>query len=695
MISKSITKKDHAEKMSGMAKYLADYRYKDMLHAKIVRSQKAHARILNIELPVMKEGYGIVDAFDVPINKIKVIKAEQPVFAEGEVKFIGEAILMIVGPDKELVEQYAADVTITYEELPAVLKLEDSVISCVRYEFEHGAVKELFDKAYRIREEIFTTGYQEQAYIEPQGAIGLYENEKITMIGSLQCPYYVKSAIEYAMEEAPDKVQVIQSTTGGAFGGKEDYPSLLGCFVAAAAKKFKKPVRLLYDRREDMAVTTKRHPARFVYRTALDENNEILAMDIDARLDGGAYEGLSSVVLQRCLLALTGVYKIPAIHVIGQVMETNTVPNGAFRGFGAPQSFFAIEMLMTHLAKEAGVLVLDYKKKYMVKQGDDTLTKGNFRYPVILPEMIAEAEKLSHYSEKAAQYQHQQGRYKKGIGMSVFLHGCGFTGSAEKDHIKSVLKLVKYEDDTVEILASNTDMGQGLKTTFAKIAAQVLSIPVENIRIANPDTDRVPNSGPTVASRSIMVVGKLIERAAEKLRDNYKKGEYQEIIEHYVHSEMIPWDISTFSGDAYPTYSWGVNVVETEVDTLLGQAKLLGVWGIFDVGTAIDETIMKGQMEGGMLQGLGYGSCEKMENAGGAIKQASMTDYIIPTAKDTIPFVTKMMENPYEGGPFGAKGAGELTIIGAAPAYAAAVECAIGKEVTAIPVTQEKILSLL
>ncbi len=695
MISQSVVKKDHVEKMSGQASYIADYRYPDMLYAKLVRSEKAHARIVSIERPKLPDGYGIVDADDVPKNGIKVIKAEQPVFAKGETRFIGEAILMIVGPEKEQVERLAKQVKVTYEDLPAVLSLEESITSCVKYEFEHGEVTEQFAKAATVYEEVFHTGYQEQAYIEPQGAIGLYEKDKVTMIGSLQCPYYVKSAIEYALEEAPDNVQVIQSTTGGAFGGKEDYPSLLGCLVAVAAKKFKKPVRIIFDRREDIAVTTKRHPAKFVYKVALNENNEILAMDIDARLDGGAYEGLSSVVLQRSLLALTGVYKIPAIRVIGQVMETNTVPNGAFRGFGAPQSFFAIELLMTHLAKNAGMAALDYKKKYMVRQGDKTLTKGEFRYPILLPEMIEEAEKLSHYSEKEAFYRNQKGRYKKGIGMSIFLHGCGFTGSAEKDHIKSVLKMVRYEDGTVEILASNTDMGQGLKTTFAKIAAEVLEIPLEQIRIVNPDTDRVPNSGPTVASRSIMVVGKLIERAAKKLKKDYKKGVYQEVVEHYVHTEMIPWDINTFSGDAYPTYSWGINVVETEVDTLTGQSKLLGVWGIFDVGTAIDETIMKGQMEGGMLQGLGYGSCEKMENVGGVIKQASMTDYIIPTAKDTIPFVTKLIDNPYEGGPFGAKGAGELTIIGAAPAYAEAIECAMGQRVSSIPVTPEKILDLI
>lgn len=695
MIGQSIKKKDHDEKMSGKALYVADYTFPDMLYGKIVRSNVSHARIIDIQLPEMAAEYGFVDASDLVNNGVKVIKSEQPVFASQEVKFIGEAILMVVGPDQRQVEAYTKAVSIKYETLPAVYSLDESQIACVSYEYAHGNVVEAFAKATRIIEETFYTGYQEQAYIEPQGAIGLYEAGKFTVIGSIQCPYYVKDAIQYAMDVQKDQVQIIQATTGGAFGGKEDYPSLLGCQVAAAAKKVGRPVKLIFDRREDMAVTTKRHPAKLVYKVALDEYNEILALEADIRIDGGAYEGLSSVVLQRSMIAAAGVYKMPAIHVYGKVMETHTVPNGAFRGFGAPQSFFAIEMFMSHIAKQIGVAPLDLKTKYLVTQDDYTATRGVFKYPIVMPKMLQEMQALSQFDEKYVRYQHQQGRYRKGIGMSLFLHGCGFTGSGEQDHIKSVLKLVKYPDDTVEILASNTDMGQGLKTTFSKIVAEVLGIPFDQIRIVNPDTDRVPNSGPTVASRSVMIVGKLIERAALRLKADYKVGEYQEITEHYVHSEMIPWDPQTFSGDAYPTYSWGINVVEVEVDTLLAQTKLLGVWGVYDVGVAIDETIMKGQMEGGMLQGLGFGSFEKMENLNGVIRQASMTDYMIPTAKDTVPFVTKLVDNPYENGPFGAKGAGELTILGTAPAYAQAVECALGTNVYSIPLTPEKIMAFI
>jgi len=695
-ISQSITKKDHVEKMSGDAKYVADLTFPNMLFGKMVRSTKAHANIIKIELPDMQDGYGVVDYKDIPGNNgLKVIKSEQPIFAEHEVRFIGESILMIVGSDYEQLKKYAASVIIEYEDLPGVYSIDESLESCVEYQYEHGVVDEAFKNATDIIEETFYTGYQEQLYLETQGAIGIYQDNKVTVIGSLQCPYYVKDAVMYAMGLEKDQVQIIQSTTGGGFGGKEDYPSMIGCQVAVASKKFNCPVKLILDRREDIVVTPKRHPAKLTYKAALDKNNRITAIDVDIRLDGGAYEGLSSVVLQRSLIAVTGVYKIAGLRASGKVMVTNTVPNGAFRGFGAPQSFFALEMMMSHIAKKIGMRPLDFKMQYFVKQGDMTATRGEFQYPIVLPKMLERAEQLSDYSKKYLKYESQSGRFRKGIGMSLFLHGCGFTGSGEKDFIRSIVQLVKYEDDSIEILVSNTDMGQGVKTTFSKIVAQVLEIAVDQIIITNPDTDRVPNSGPTVASRSIMVVGKLLERAAKRLKEEYKSGKYQMIEEHYVHPDMIPWDIHLFTGDAYPTYSWGINVVEVEVDTLVAETKILGVWAIYDVGNAIDEIIMKGQIEGGMLQGLGYASCEKMENIKGTIRQASMTDYIIPTSKDTVPFVSELVDNPYEGGPFGAKGAGELTIIGIAPAYALAVEEAVEHNIRFIPVTPEKLMELL
>ena len=228
------------------------------------------------------------------------------------------------------------------------------------------------------------------------------------------------------------------------------------------------------------------------------------------------------VVLQRGLIGATGVYKFKNLRVRGRGVKTNTTPNGAFRGFGGPQTFFAIEMFMDHLAKELGMDSLELKEKMVVKQGDDTATSGMYHFHVPVPEMVDQIDKMTGYREKRKAYKNQTGRYRKGIGLSMVYHGCGFTGSGERDMIKAVVKLAKNCDDTVEILTAGTDMGQGLKTTFTKIVADTLKIPLNRIIIQNPDTDRVPNSGPTAASRSLMVVGKLLQRAAEKLKKDWK-----------------------------------------------------------------------------------------------------------------------------------------------------------------------------
>jgi CO/xanthine dehydrogenase Mo-binding subunit len=511
----------------------------------------------------------------------------------------------------------------------------------------------------------------------------------------MQNPYYIKHEVAEYIGMDPEDIQVIQATTGGGFGGKEDFTSCMAAQTAAAARKAKKPVRLIFDRREDMSATPKRHPSKIHYRAALDEHGNITAIEADICLNAGAYAVCTPVVLQRSMIVAANGYTIEHIQVRGRAMITNTAPTGAFRGFGAPQSVFSMELLMGHIAKRLGITPLEIKKKYVARQNDATATNGRFHDVVKAVEMLERAGAVSDFDQKYRLYEHQNGRYRKGIGLSVFLHGCGFTGSAEKDFLKSIVRLAKHENDTVEILASSAEIGQGVKTTFSKIVSSILNIPLEQVVYEAPDTDKVPNSGPTVASRSIMIVGKLLERAALRMKNEWMPGIYQIFEEHYLHPELIPWSLEKFSGDAYPAYSWGVNVVEVEVDMLTALSNITDIYAIFDIGRPIDWLIARGQIEGGILQGIGFGSMEKMESEEGRLRQTSLADYIIPTAKDIVPFKIEFMENLYENGPFGAKGLGELTLLGGAPAYAAAVENAVGKTFFKGPLTPERIMAAL
>ncbi|MCD6322387.1 MAG: molybdopterin-dependent oxidoreductase, partial [Clostridiales bacterium] len=539
----------------------------------------------------------------------------------------------------------------------------------------------------------YTTGYQEHIYLEPQGVIGTYEDNKVTILGSMQCPYYIKNAVMQVLNDDGNGVRVQQATTGGAFGGKEEFPSLIACQVAVAAAKLKRPVSLIYERTEDIIASTKRHPSKIKFSAAIGPHFTVDAINAQVSLDSGAYIGLSDVVLQRAMIAASGVYTIDNLSISGDVYETNSVPNGAFRGFGAPQMFFAIEMFMEHIAKELQQPPFEFKLRYVAEKGDATSTGGQFWDTILLKDMIHKVWDVSDYQRKTTEF--SQSESNRGIGMSLFLHGCGFTGSGEQKHIKAVVRLRKNKDDTVTVLAANTDMGQGAATTLRKIAARVLEIPIEKVIYNKPDTDLVPDSGPTVASRTIMIVGGLIARAAKKLKEKWKSGVEILVEERYKQPDYIKWDEDRLHGDAYPAYSWGVVICEVEVDPVTFRVDLKDLWSIYDIGKAIDERIVIGQIEGGLLQGIAYGMLEVMDCREGIIQQKNVTDYIIPTAADSINMNTYIMDNPYPLGPYGAKGAGELPTVGGAPAVAMAIENAIGKKITKIPVTPEYIMELM
>lgn len=689
-ISKSINKTDSQEKISGQAIYVADIKIDGMFHAITKRSSIACGRIKKINYPKLPDGYFVVNHEDIPgKNVVKVIYEDMCIFPVDRVSYLHEPILLVVGPNKQVVQDLVNEINIEYIEEEPRFTWDKSVID---YHFTKGDGLASFKDAKNIVRYSYDTGYQEQAYIEPQGFVGYLEGEKVTLHGSIQCPYYVKNAVIQALGSSDDGVRVIQPSIGGAFGGKEEFPSLMACQLACAVKKVRHPIQLLYEREEDMLVTTKRHPAKIDFEAAIDSENNILGLKVYCAIDAGANIGLSGVVLSRALIACTGAYTIDNLDVSGDVFITNTVPNGAFRGFGAPQMFFAIEMFTEHLARDLGLDSFEFRKSILAKQGDLTSTHGIFRDPIIMPEMINKALEISGYLEKREEYSKPDSN--KGIGMSFFFHGCGFTGSGEANIIKAKVKLKKNKTGKVNILVAAVDMGQGIRTTLRKVVASILEIPLSEVIFDFPDTDIVPDSGPTVASRTMMIVGGLIARAARVMKKRWDELEFT-VLEQYVQPDYIKYDDDKFYGDAYPAYSWGINIVEVEVNPITYQTKILNTWSVYDVGKAIDERICLGQADGGLAQGIGYGYLEVMNHENGILKQKNMTDYIIPTAMDTGNMETVFYENPYAFGPYGAKGVGELTLIGGAPAVCFAIENAINKRIYKIPATPEYLMELM
>ena len=689
-ISVSIPKVDNPEKLSGKALYVSDYGILDLYYAKTLRSTSPKAKIQVIK-PELPEDYFIIDHHHLPQkNIVKMIFDDWKIFADHEVSYIGEPILIVIGKDKKIIDQIIDQIKVIYEEVKPSFDNSQKVIHKA---YQKGKPNQAFQQADRIIKETFHTGYQEQAYIEPQGFLAYPdEHETITLIGSMQCPYYVKNAVIEALGYDEDKIRVIQPAVGGAFGGKEEFPSMMACQLAVAVHHLNIPIKMIYEREEDMISSTKRHPSSITIEAAI-KNNKITAFKTHIEINGGAYIGLSGVVLSRAVIAATSAYTIPNLDITGDVYLTNTVPTGAFRGFGAPQMIFAVEMMIEHISKKLNLESLPFRMKHLAKQNDLTSTSGVFRDPIIMPKMIEKALSISDYVNKCIAY--NKPNSFKGIGMSLFLHGCGFTGSGEAKHIHAKVKLVKHENDDVFIYIAAVDMGQGIFTTLKKIVSNILEIDDHKVYYLPPDTNDVPDSGPTVASRTTMIVGGLLARAALKMKNTWKSKEPVEIIESYVQPDYMKWDEDELKGDAYPAYSWGVNVVEVEVNPLTYQVDLKHIWSVYDIGKVIDERIALGQADGGIAQGVAYGYLEKMDIKEGRVLHKNFTDYIIPTALDVCPTETHFFDNPYAFGPYGAKGLGELTLVGGAPAVALAIEMAIQKPICQIPATPELIMELI
>lgn len=688
----STAKVDFPEKIIGEAKFTDDISLPGMLFAKTYRSTIAKGKIKQIVLPELPDGYYWFSAKDIKgENVVNIIFSDWPVFADEKVNFIGESIGIFVGKDKQILDELCEKTIVEYEEEEPQFELKESYIHKAFKKGDYEAAKK---NAVRVIKHSYETGYQEQAYLETQGIIAYFdENDKLTLTGSMQCPFYIKRAVMRSCALKDDEVRVIQPAVGGAFGGKEHYPSMIGSQVAVAALALHKPVKMCFERFEDVTYTTKRHPSHSEYEALIDKDNNILGLKIRIGLNGGAYKGCSGVVLSRALIASSNAYVFENLDVVGDVYMTNTVPTAAFRGFGSPQSIFAMEMFIHHIAKEIGVDPLELRFKYLAKQGDVTANSGHFHDPIILKELMEKAMQMSDYRNKIVEY--SKPGCNKGIGMSIFLHGCGFTGSGESDIIHGKVKLVKDENDHVYCYASSVDMGQGNKTTLKKIVSNTLGVPETQVTFDNPDTDRIPDSGPTAASRTIIIVGFLFEKCAKHLKEIWKPGVKQEYVEPYVGPSYIHWDEDTMQGDAYPGYAWGVNVVEVEFNPVTYQVSVLNTWSTYDVGRVVDERIAVGQADGGLLQGLGYGYLEKMNCVDGRFKNRNLSDYIIPTFADAPHMETAFIDNPFIYGANGAKGMGELTLVGGAPAVALAIENAIGKKISKIPANPEYLMEVM
>jgi CO/xanthine dehydrogenase Mo-binding subunit len=741
IVGRSVPRRDAAAKLAGRARYVADLRVPGTWHGVTVRAAEPRARLLGIDLDLAFDWSRVVvlTAADVPgENVVHLIVDDQPVLVAEEIRHVGEPVALIAAPDLPTALAARDHITLRTETLPPVLDPLASERSFAAYEIVKGDTEAGFAEADLVIEGTYAVGRQEQLYIETQGMLAVpREDGGVTVHGSLQCPYYVHAALRRALALDDSQFSVAQAETGGGFGGKEEFPSGLAIHAAMLAMRCGHPVRMIYDRHEDLVATTKRHPAVVRSRMGVTRDGRLVAQDIDVVMDAGAYATLSGVVLSRGTIHAGGPYRCPNVRIRSRAVMTNTPPSGAFRGFGAPQTEFAAEMQVNRAAEALGVSPAALRARWAYGLGDRTATGQVLRDSVGARSVLDRVLEASRFEDVRAATARARARHEAGddaardagpggrgraqeaagrehlahgIGVAMGWHGAGFTGSGE-EHLASVVRVEVTADGRIVLATDSTEIGQGSRTVLPQLVAEELGVDVNLVEVAPMDTAIVPNSGPTVASRTTMVIGGLLVTAARRLRaevegrtgrpfaesyaDDARDHGPADAVERFAGYPGVEWDEATHRGDAYPAYGWAAATAEVDVDLDTGEVTVRSVVAADDVGRAVNPLLATGQVEGGTLQGVGYATIEETRLENGRVLNDRMATYLVPTAMDAPRIEAILVEEPFAGAPHRAKGLGELPMDVPAPAVVAAIHDATGVWIHDLPASPERILAAL
>jgi CO/xanthine dehydrogenase Mo-binding subunit len=710
-------------KLTGEALYADDLVFPGAWYGATIRSTEPHARLLAIELdPVFdRERVTLVTADDIPgRNIVASLVSDQPILVPvgGEIRHQAEPVALLAAADRETLREARRHVRLRTEPLPPVFDPLESDRVLAHFDIAHGGdVDAALAAADLVVEGTYRVGHQEQLYIENNAMIAVPgEDGGVTVHGSLQCPYYVHGALKMGLALDDRRARVVQAETGGGFGGKEEYPSMIGLHAALLALRTGRPVRMIYDRHEDLSATTKRHPAWIRHRTGVMRDGRIVAQDIDLVMDGGAYTTLTPVVLSRGTLHAGGPYDVASVRIRSRAVATNTPPNGAFRGFGAPQVEFAVEMQVNRIADVLDLSPLEVRRRNVYRVGGVTPTGQVLHSSVAAEEVLERAAEAAEFERLRARTASERAsrragaRRARGIGLAIGWHGAGFTGSGEAK-MGSVAGLELGADGVIRVLTAQTEMGQGTNTIFPQLVAAELEVTDEAVVLAPQDTALVPNSGPTVASRTAMVVGGMLVYAARRLRREVEARTGRPFAESYrddardhgvtrIDERFTPYpgagfDDDTYTGDAYPAFGWAAAVAEVEVDLDTAEVAVLSVVAADDVGRVIHPVLCEGQVEGGTLQAVGYATIEEIKLLDGRYLNDRLQTYLIPTSLDAPRIETILVEAPFTDAPHGVKGVGELPMDVGAPAVVAAIHDATGVWVHDLPATPERILAAM
>ncbi len=758
IIGTRIPRVDAQEKVNGKALYADDLQLARMVHIALVPSGIPHGVLKSIDTAQAKAMPGVVDVFtweDVPgANQLGETIPDYPMLLKpgDRIRFPGDFIAIVAAEDRRIAQRAATAVGIEYDTLDPILDIEtaleektllyDSGNKPVHHKTRKGNSDPatMFDGCDCVMEGRFFADYQEQAYLETQGMVAYWDhNHNMTLHGSMQCPYYVQQTVSHVLGIPLSDVRIIQAETGGGFGGKEDVPSFFAAPAALVAYHLNRPAKLILSREEDIRMTSKRHPIQSHYKVGFSLQGKIQAVHVVCYGDMGAHATLSPVVLWRTVVHAAGAYEIPNVCVDVYGVYTNKVPCGAYRGFGSPQVFFAMESMMDEIAQSLGMDPLQIRELNALDLGKETPTGQLVTESVGARETLEHARVSSKWEELRArvdQFNRTHEHFRQGIGVAHIHYGVAL-GALGQWMDASGAHIQMEKDGSVGIHIGGTEIGQGARTVMAQIASECLGIPLTKIHVCQTDSAFVPDSGPTVASRTTIFSGNAVLSACQEiarrlipigakhlgvsetevlLQDGMvarRDGSRQVSIE-IIASEALRMNVSlsamgwfptpklTYSkeegyGQAYITYSYATQIAVVEVDMLTAHVQVKEVYAAHDVGQAINLDGVYGQVHGGFVQGMGYALYEHLaHDAKGTLITDNFNTLTIPTIHETPEvFEVSIVEHPFSQGPFGAKGIGEPSLIPAPAAIANAVSHAVGKRVRTIPITKDDLLDLI
>jgi CO/xanthine dehydrogenase Mo-binding subunit len=732
-----IPKVDALEKVLGETRYGADLSIKDPLHLKVVRSLKPHAKILKIQLDEALKVGGVERIFtakDIPgKNLIGIIAKDQPILATDRVRYVGDPIALVAARTEEAAEKAAQKAVVLYEDLPAVTNPEEALKPyaplihekgnlLLEFHVIKGDVQAGFKEADVIVEETYTTTWIDHAYLEPDAGISCVDEAgKITVICPTQNVHYDQKEVASVLGLPIEKVRIIQSGTGGAFGGRLDIT--VQCLLAVAAFHLKRPVRIVYSREEVFQVISKRHPLKIRYKSGAKKDGKLTAVEIHILGDTGAYASYGATVAIRSAVHATGPYQIPHVRVRSQMVYTNNPWSGAMRGFGVPQMAFAHESQIDLLARALKMDPIEIRLKNALTPGSETATGQTLMASVGIGETL---RRIKEWRDKAiSRRDPKKPSIKKGIGVGSMWYGIGNTGIANPSTAQMEIDL----NGEVRLFTGTADIGQGSDTILLQIASEALGLPLGEISLVRADTSVTTDAGATSASRQTYISGnsvlnaikslkqEIVNEASHLLDENEKElfiedGEVKHIKkgcisipireiakrsgqtlrgEGHFDPETTKLDPKTGQGSPYATYAFATHLAEVEVDLETGKVNVNRVIASHDVGKAINPKNVIGQIMGGVTMGVGMALMEEYVPG----KTISFVNYLIPTSKDVPEVIPIIVEDQEPSGPFGAKGVGEPALIPTAPAILNAIADAIGERIYHLPANLERVLEAI